>query len=39
VSAKEILIDGSVRTPLAARGLDRTLTKHSPKGGRTFARL
>jgi SH3 domain-containing YSC84-like protein 1 len=39
VSAKEILIEGTVRTPLAARGLDSALTKHSPKGGRTFARL
>ncbi|MGB7623901.1 MAG: lipid-binding SYLF domain-containing protein [Terriglobia bacterium] len=39
VSAKEILIDGKVRTPPAARGLDRTLTKYSPKGGRTFDRL
>jgi lipid-binding SYLF domain-containing protein len=39
VSAKEILIDGKVRTPPSARGLDRTLTKYSPKGGRTFDRL
>jgi SH3 domain-containing YSC84-like protein 1 len=39
VTAKEILIDGTVRTPLAARGLDSALTKYSPKGGRTFARL
>ncbi len=39
VTAKEILIDGTVRTPRAAQGLDRALTKYSPKGGRTFARL
>jgi len=39
VSAKEILIDGTVRTPLAARGLDSALAKHSPTGGQTVARL
>jgi SH3 domain-containing YSC84-like protein 1 len=39
VSAKEILIDGTVRTPLAAQALDNALTKYSPKGGKTFARL
>jgi len=39
VTAKEILIDGTVRTPRAAEGLDSALTKYSPKGGRTFARL
>ena len=39
VTAKEILIDGTVRTPQAARALDNALTKYSPKGGRTFARL
>jgi len=39
VTAKEILIDGTVPTPRAARGLDSTLTKYSPKGGRTFDRL
>ena len=39
VTAKQILIDGTVRTPRAARGLDGVLTKHSPKGGRAFARL
>jgi lipid-binding SYLF domain-containing protein len=36
VSAKEILIDGTVRTPRAARGLDSTLAKYSPKGGQAF---
>ncbi len=36
VSAKQILIDGTVRTPLAARGLDSTLRKYSPKGGQAF---
>ena len=39
VTAKEILIDGTVRTPQAAQGLDSALAKYSPKGGRTFARL
>ncbi len=39
VTAKEILIDGTVPTPRAAEGLDGTLTKLSPSGGRTFARL
>jgi lipid-binding SYLF domain-containing protein len=36
VSAKEILIEGTVPTPRAARGLVRTLTKYSPKGGQSF---
>ncbi len=39
VTAKEILIDGTVPSPRAAQGLDVTLTKFSPSGGRTFARL
>lgn len=39
VSAKQILIDGTVRTPLAALGLDSALTKYSPKGGQAFNRL
>jgi lipid-binding SYLF domain-containing protein len=39
VTAKEILIDGTVRTPRAAQGLDSTLSKYSPSGGRTFDRL
>jgi SH3 domain-containing YSC84-like protein 1 len=39
VSAKEILIDGTVATPRAAQGLNNALTKYSPKGGQTFARL
>ena len=39
VTAKEILIDGTVRTPRAAEGLDSTLTKYSPSGGRTFGRV
>jgi hypothetical protein len=39
VSAKEILIDGTVRTPRAGQALDSALTKHSPKGGHAFARL
>src|SRR5579862_4163637 len=36
VTAKEILIDGAVLTPLAAQGLDCALTKYSPVGGRRF---
>ena len=39
VTAKEILIDGTVRPTRAAQGLDGTLTRYSPSGGRTFARL
>jgi lipid-binding SYLF domain-containing protein len=39
VTAKEILIDGTVRTPQAARALDNALTKYSPRGGKEFARL
>ena len=39
VTAKEILIDGTVRPTRAAHGLDSALTKYSPSGGRTFARL
>ncbi len=39
VTAKEILIDGTVPTPRAAQALDSALTKHSPKGGKEFARL
>jgi len=39
VTAKEILIDGTVPSPRSAQGLDGTLRKYSPSGGRTFARL
>ena len=39
VTAKEILIDGTVRPTRAAQALDSTLTKYSPSGGRTFDRL
>jgi hypothetical protein len=39
VSAQDLLIDGTVRSPRAARGLDSTLTKYSPKGGKTFNRV
>jgi lipid-binding SYLF domain-containing protein len=39
VTAKQILIDGTVRSPRAAQALDRTLTKYSPRGGHTFAEL
>jgi len=36
VTAKQILIDGTVRTPRGARSLDSTLAKYSPKGGQAF---
>jgi lipid-binding SYLF domain-containing protein len=36
VSAKDILINGAVRTPQAAQGLDNTLAKYSPEGGQAF---
>lgn len=36
VTAKEILIDGTVRPPAAARRLDAVLRKYSPKGGQAF---
>jgi lipid-binding SYLF domain-containing protein len=39
VTAKEILIDGTVHPTRAAQGLDNTLTKYSPSGGRTFGRI
>jgi lipid-binding SYLF domain-containing protein len=39
VTAKEILIDGTVSPTRAAQGLDGALTKYSPSGGRTFASL
>jgi len=38
ISAKDILIDGEVVAPPAARPLDETLAKYSPKGGQPFAR-
>jgi lipid-binding SYLF domain-containing protein len=39
VSAKEILIDGEVAVPPAARALDDTLARYSPKGGESFGRV
>jgi SH3 domain-containing YSC84-like protein 1 len=39
VTAKEILIDGTVATPPDAQRLDGTLAKYSSVGGRTFGRL
>jgi SH3 domain-containing YSC84-like protein 1 len=36
VSAKELLIDGTIPRPPAAHSLDRTLGKYSPKGGQPF---
>lgn len=39
VTAKEILIEGTVSTPAAARHLDTLLTKYSPKGGQSFKRV
>ncbi len=35
---KQILIDGSVKTPVAARPLDNALTKYSPHGGAPFSK-
>ena len=37
VTAKEILIDGTVSSPAEARELDRTLAKYSPRGGQPFS--
>src|SRR5579859_634841 len=39
ISAKEILIDGSVASPRSAGPLDSTLTKYSPRGGQKFSRV
>jgi lipid-binding SYLF domain-containing protein len=39
VSAKEILIDGTVAIPRSARALDNTLAKYSPRGGSSFSRV
>ena len=39
ITAREILIDGIVAAPPAAVPLDQTLTKYSPRGGRSFASL
>ena len=39
VSAKEILIDGSVAAPRSAAPLDNTLGKYSPRGGQSFGRV
>ena len=39
VTAKQILIDGTVLSPRSAGHLDGALSKYSPSGGRTFARL
>ena len=39
VTAKQILIDGDVPSPQSAGHLDSVLSKYSPSGGRTFARL
>ena len=36
VTAREILIDGAVSSPVDARELDRTLAKYSPRGGQPF---
>jgi SH3 domain-containing YSC84-like protein 1 len=37
VSPGDILINGTVRVPVAGRTLDGTLTKYSPRGGAPFA--
>ena len=36
VTAKELLIDGTIPPPAEARGLDSTLAKYSRQGGRPF---
>ena len=36
VTAKELLIDGTVPPPSEARGLDSTLAKYSRQGGQPF---
>ena len=36
VTAKQILIEGTVRTPRGAQTLDSALAKYSPKGGQAF---
>jgi lipid-binding SYLF domain-containing protein len=38
VKAKEVLIDGTVPTPVAAQSLDSALTRYSPSDGRTLGR-
>ncbi len=39
ITAKEILIDGVVAVPPAAKRLDDELSRYSPRGGRSFASL
>lgn len=39
VSAKEILIDGTVSPPEVAHQLDVALAKYAPKGGQSFSRV
>ncbi|MGH9437271.1 MAG: lipid-binding SYLF domain-containing protein [Terriglobia bacterium] len=39
VNPEDILIKGAVRTPAAARPLDRSLTKYSPHGGSPFIKM
>jgi SH3 domain-containing YSC84-like protein 1 len=39
VSAKEILIDGTVSSPEVAHQLDVALAKYAPKGGQSFSRV
>ena len=39
VTAREILIDGVVAVPPAARPLNRALARYSPRGGQAFASL
>jgi lipid-binding SYLF domain-containing protein len=39
VTAKDIVIEGEVAVPPAARPLDHALAKYSPRGGRTLASL
>jgi len=38
LTPRQILIEGSVRTPVDARPLDSALTRYSPRGGEPFGR-
>jgi len=38
LEAKQILVEGSVKTPADARPLDAALTKYSPHGGEPFGK-
>jgi len=36
VTARQLLIEGTLPAPAAARGLDETLARYSPHGGQPF---